>query len=603
MTTPKKRKIASECRKFQTRWENEYFFMEVKGKCVCLICNESVAVMKEYNVRRHYETKHQTYMSYTGVEREQKVKQMTTILLAQQQYFSCAKKTQENATIASYEVAQLIAQHGKAFSDGEFIKQCLTKVAGIMCPEKSQEFDSVSLSRNTVVRRIEDLSANIKHQLSDKTCAFDFYSIACDESTDATDTAQLLIFLRGVDNNFCVTEELLDLSSLNTTTTGKDIFEAVSNAIDKIGLKWDKLCGVTTDGAPAMTGERKGMASMVCAKVQESGGEAVKMHCIIHQEALCAKTVQLSDVMNTVVKTVNIIRVRALYHREFQTFLTDVDAEYGDLLYHSEVRWLSRGSVLRRFYSLRSEIDQFLKEKDRPLHELSDPLWLADLAFLVDLTEHLNTLNKNLQGKDQLVPQLHAHMKAFCVKLRLFEAQLRTFNVAHFPTLSEIRSAFPKADLTDKKGKYVSVITSLMTEFSKRFQDFSTIENDIKLFATPFMINAEEVEESLQLELIEMQCDDSLKNQHQLLSLPDFYRSLEEAKFPLMRRHAKRMMSLFGSTYICEQTFSLMTLNKSRLRTKMTNDHLCDVLRISTTKLTPDLPAILQAKAQLHCSH
>lgn len=137
-----------------------------------------------------------------------------------------------------------------------------------------------------------------------------------------------------------------------------------------------------------------------------------------------------------------------------------------------------------------------------------------------------------------------------------------------------------------------------MTEFSQCFQSFSTIENDIKLFTTPFMINAEEVEESLQLELTEMQCDDSLKNQHQLLSLPDVYQSLEEAKFPLMRRHAKRMMSLFGSTYICEQTFSLMRPNKSRLRTKVTNDHPCDVLRISTTKLTPDLPAILQAKAQ-----
>ncbi|CAM1305859.1 Uncharacterised protein r2_g1573 [Pycnogonum litorale] len=58
-----------------------------------------------------------------------------------------------------------------------------------------QEFNNVSMSRNTVVRRIEDLSANLKHQLSDKACAFDFYSIACDESADATDTAQLLIFL------------------------------------------------------------------------------------------------------------------------------------------------------------------------------------------------------------------------------------------------------------------------------------------------------------------------------------------------------------------------------------------------------------------------
>lgn len=131
----------------------------------------------------------------------------------------------------------------------------------------------------------------------------------------------------------------------------------------------------------------------------------------------------------------------------------------------------------------------------------------------------------------------------------------------------------------------MSVITSLMTEFSQRFQDFSIIEKEIKLFSTPFLMDAEEVEEN------------------QLLSLPDFYRSLEKAKFPLMKRHAKRMMSLFGSTYICEQTFSLLTLNKSRLRTKMTDSHLCDVLRISTTKLTPDLPAILQSKVQHHCSH
>ncbi|GAA6073181.1 general transcription factor II-I repeat domain-containing protein 2-like [Tachysurus ichikawai] len=444
-----------------------------------------------------------------------------------------------------------------------------------MCPEKVQDFNNVSLSRNTVVRRIEDLSANLKLQLREKACAFDFYSIACDECTDATDTAQLLIFLRGVDDNFCCTEELLDMMSLKGKTTGGNIFDAVSEAVEKMGLKWDKLCGVITDGAPAMTGERKGMASMVCVKVKESGGEAVRMHCIIHQEALCAKTVQLGNVINTVVNTVNIIRARGLYHREFQAFLSDVDAEYGDVLYHSDVRWLSHGSLLQRFYSLRSEIDKFLKEKGRPLHKLSDPLWLADLAFLVDLTHHLNTLNKNLQGKEQLVSHLYAHMKAFCVKLHLFETQLRSFNAAHFPALSEINV----------------------------FKKFSVIEKQIKLFSTPFLVDAEEVEESLQLELIEMQCDDSLKSQHQLLSLPDFYQSLDHAKFPLLRRHAKRMMSLFGSTYICEQTFSLLNQNKSRLRSRMTDSHLCEVLCVSTTKLSPDIPAILQSKGQHHYSH
>ena len=156
-----------------------------------------------------------------------------------------------------------------------------------------------------------------------------------------------------------VTEELLDLKSLKGTTTGMDTFEAVSDSIDKMGLKWDKLCEDTTDGAPAMAGAHKGMASTMCAEVKEAGGEAVEMHRTVHQEALCAKTVNLGDVMNTIVKTVNIIRASGLYHGEFQAFLSEVDAEYGDLLYHSEARWLSRGAALKRLYSLRSEIDHF----------------------------------------------------------------------------------------------------------------------------------------------------------------------------------------------------------------------------------------------------
>ena len=157
MAALKKRNIASECRRFQTRWENEYFFKEINGKCVCLICNEDDAVMKAYNVHRHYETIHRSYTLYTGAEQTQKVKQMAASLQAQQQFlfFLHANKIQENATTASYEVAKLIAQHSKPFSDGDFVKHCLIKVTEIMCLEKVQDFNNVSLSRNTVAWRIE----------------------------------------------------------------------------------------------------------------------------------------------------------------------------------------------------------------------------------------------------------------------------------------------------------------------------------------------------------------------------------------------------------------------------------------------------------------
>lgn len=122
--------------------------------------------------------------------------------------------------------------------------------------------------------------------------------------------------------------------------------------------------------------------------------------------------------------------------------------------------------------------------------------------------------------------------------------------------LSEISSAFPDASLSTKKN-YVSVVTSLVAEFNHRFQDFSSIEKYIKLFSTPFLVDAQEVEESLQLALIKLQCDDSLKTQHQLLCLPDFYHGLEDAKFPLMNYMQKWSACSAQHTYMRANFFSL----------------------------------------------
>ena len=43
---------------FQDRWEAGYLFTNIKNRPVCLVCGASVAATKEYNIRRHSETKH-----------------------------------------------------------------------------------------------------------------------------------------------------------------------------------------------------------------------------------------------------------------------------------------------------------------------------------------------------------------------------------------------------------------------------------------------------------------------------------------------------------------------------------------------------------------
>ena len=53
--------------------------------------------------------------------------------------------------------------------------------------------------------------------------------------------------------------------------------------------------------------------------------------------------------MKTVVKVVNNIRAHSPKRPLFRELTEELEYEYGDLLLHTEVRWLSRGRVLQRF--------------------------------------------------------------------------------------------------------------------------------------------------------------------------------------------------------------------------------------------------------------
>ncbi|XP_012588963.1 PREDICTED: mediator of RNA polymerase II transcription subunit 25 [Condylura cristata] len=66
-----KRKREREGSVFREKWERAYFFVEVKSLPTCLICKKIVSVLKEYNLRRHYESKHsKSYDQYTEQTRD-----------------------------------------------------------------------------------------------------------------------------------------------------------------------------------------------------------------------------------------------------------------------------------------------------------------------------------------------------------------------------------------------------------------------------------------------------------------------------------------------------------------------------------------------------
>ena len=120
-------------------------------------------------------------------------------------------------------------------------------------------------------------------------------------------------------------------------------------------------------------------------------------------------------VMTPVVK-INAIQARANQHRSFKLFLEECSAEYGDILLHTAIRWLSRGKILQCLLSLLSEITAFMESREDTTL-LSDAEWLLDLAFLMDVVEKLNHLNLRLQGKDKNICDTISAVKAFSAKL------------------------------------------------------------------------------------------------------------------------------------------------------------------------------------------
>ena len=109
---------------------------------------------------------------------------------------------------ASYDVALTLAKKGKAFWDGEVVKECAIKMAfAFGAKELAGKCQKVSISHQTVARSVEDLSDNVKLQLQTNVKNFKYFSLALDESTDVGDISQLLVCIRTVDENFIVCEE------------------------------------------------------------------------------------------------------------------------------------------------------------------------------------------------------------------------------------------------------------------------------------------------------------------------------------------------------------------------------------------------------------
>uniref|UniRef100_A0A668UY73 DUF4371 domain-containing protein n=1 Tax=Oreochromis aureus TaxID=47969 RepID=A0A668UY73_OREAU len=230
------RKVDSESRAFQRQWVTEYMFTDIAGKPVCLFSRANVAVIKEFNLRRHYETK-----------RQDKLKNLNA---------------DEAVVKASLIVAEEIAKSARPFTT---LKSCMMTVCDVLCPDKTQILANVSLRRNTIADRVCEMATDLRTQLCERSKNFIAYSLAVDESTDMMDIAQLAIFIRG--------EEILNIKSMHGT---RHFLKRMSKC-NRHETALGQTCWM----------ERRSGCEENCT------GELTAYHCIIHQETLCGKVLKI----------------------------------------------------------------------------------------------------------------------------------------------------------------------------------------------------------------------------------------------------------------------------------------------------------------------
>lgn len=633
-----KRRRVEEYRTFQDEWTEEFAFLERAGTAVCLICSDKISSMKRSNIKRHFDTRHATFASKypAGESRKKACQELLRSMQASQQQLSTWTR-QGNWNSASFAGSLVIARNGKPFTDGEYAKTFMLDVA-------NELFDDFS-NKCKIIKRIEDmpLSARTVHdrtimmanqvaetQMKDISAA-SYFSLALDESTDVSNLSQFSVIARYAVGDI-LREESLAVLPMKGSTRGADLFKSFMEFAKENNLPMDKLISVCTDGAPCMVGSNKGFVALLR---EHENRPILSFHCILHQEALCARTCgeELGEVMSLVIKVINFIVARALNDRQFKTLLDEVGNNYPGLLMHSNVRWLSRGKVLNRFAACLSEIRTFLEMKGVNHPELTNIEWLLKFYYVVDMTEHLNHLNVKMQGVGNTILSLQQAVYAFENKLTLFIEDIETGRLLHFEKLKE----FINACTLNDSAQYCDLqplagfTSNLLQSFKARFVDFRERARLFKFITHPHECEVDEADLSyipfvsirdFEIEVADLKASDmwvnkfkslnedleGLARQRAELSRKKMWTEMKKLQsedqlilktwnaLPLayctLQRVSIAVLTMFGSTYACEQSFSHLKNIKTNLRSRLTDGSLNACMKLNLTKYQPDYKAI-----------
>ena len=551
---------------------------------MCLLCNSvfSNEAMKPSRLQEHLNKKHPDKAN-ADIAYFQGLKDRHANRKTIKSLFDRSTVVSERGLKASYAISLLITRTGKPHSIGEMlIKPAISEVIKtVLDQDPTQVLSAIPLSNNTVSRRIDEMGRDVENQLCHELRNTKF-SLQLDESTLRDNEALLLCYVRFIRGSELV-EEMLFARPLETDTKGESIFRVVETFFREKGIPLENIIACATDGAPSMTGRQRGFVSHLKRAIP---GIFV-IHCVIHRHHLAAKNLsgKLYDSIQIVVKAINKIKSHSLNDRIFRKLCHDNEEEFERLIFHTEVRWLSKGNCLKRCYDLFDTVVEFLQGVDSGLSDTLSGI-RHDVAYLTDIFSHLNSANIQMQGNKMTLVKVKSIMSTLIAKLGLYRQQIGRKEFFHFPCLAEQAAVDDNILLV-----YCQHLEALEGEMNRRFQDLMALEIPAWVL-DPFTVRIDEVKLEIQDELISLQNDVESKTCY----LNSGYEGMwvaHKQDYPLLWQTVQLLIMAFPTSYLVERGFSavlqLLTKQRNRLEISERGD-----LRLRLTDMEPDIQEMVK---------
>ncbi|XP_064114006.1 SCAN domain-containing protein 3-like [Macrobrachium nipponense] len=225
------------------------------------------------------------------------------------------------------------------------------------------------------------------------------------------------------------------------------------------------------------------------------------------------------------------------------------------------------------FYELR-EVAIFLDSQQKAgFHDnFQSEGFQITVAYLVDIFEALNAVNLKLQGKASTSSRT----------MTPFEPSWPNSTSGNVGFSREMQASFRNLD----------------SALVDSFPDIDDKREAWKFIRNPFQCEVADVADEVQEEFLKLKFNSTAKEDFKDMDLETFWVKCLSV-YPLISPQALRILTMFGSTYLCETAFSTLVLQNPKYRNRLNVE---GDLRCALSSIRPRIQDLV-AKKQCQISH